>query len=63
MKKYIIISDSEPEVVENRINELLEQGWQLAGGLSMAYKHEHTEHGHIPGHLVYAQALVKTSNN
>ncbi len=49
-------------VVETEVQKLLNDGWKLAGGISMAYKHEHSHtHEHIPGHLMYAQALEKHS--
>jgi len=59
MKKYQIISNDDPKEVEMEVSRLLNEGWQLAGGASVAYKHEHTEGKHSPGHLVYVQAIVK----
>ena len=45
--------------MEKEVTDLLNEGWNLAGGISVAYKHEHNESKHVPGHLVYAQAMVK----
>lgn len=57
---YSIVSDADLEFVEEEVNRLLDEGWQLAGGIAMAYKHEHSHTGkHVPGHLEYAQSLVK----
>jgi hypothetical protein len=57
MKKYKVVSKNELSELEAEVTKMLNEGWQLAGGLSMAYKHEHSDHGHIPGHLVYTQSL------
>ena len=62
MKKYTIVSNVEMTVVEIEVSRLLNEGWKLAGGVNMVYKHERTEHAHLPGHLVFAQALEKDSN-
>ena len=59
MKKYRIISANEARDLETEITKLINEGWQLAGGVSVAYQHEHAEGRHIPGHLVFSQALVK----
>ena len=60
MKNYKIVSNIQFTVVEMEVARLLNEGWVLAGGVSMVYKHEHNDHDeHIPGHLVYAQALEK----
>ncbi len=59
MGKYKIISGPDLSEVEKQVNELLEQGWKLAGGISLAYKHEHNGQEHIHGHLEYAQAMEK----
>jgi len=60
MAEYVIVSHAETIEVEKIVKKMLNEGWKLAGGISMAYKHEHSLHNeHIPGHLVYAQALVK----
>ena len=59
MKNYSVISANEIKDLENEVNNLLNQGWKLTGGVSVAYKHEHAEHKHVPGHLVYTQALEK----
>ena len=60
MKNYKIVSNTQFTVVETEVTKLLNEGWALAGGVSMVYKHEHDDHGgHTPGHLVYAQALEK----
>ena len=63
MKQYTIISGASASEVETQVAKLLNEGWKLAGGISVAYKHEHSGgQGHIPGHLEYVQALVKESN-
>lgn len=59
MKEYKIISDAQHTVVELQVQKLLNEGWVLAGGVSLVYKHEHGGHEHIPGHVVYAQAVQK----
>ncbi len=62
MKDYIIISHSETIEVEKDVRKLLNEGWKLVGGISTSYKHEHaatSEHKHIPGHLVFSQAMIK----
>jgi hypothetical protein len=57
MKEYIVISETEVKEMELAISKLLNEGWRLAGGISIAYKHEPAEHMH--GHILYAQALEK----
>ncbi len=60
MKQYKIVSALEYSEVETEVAKLLNSGWTLAGGISMVYKHEHGKHGErIPGHLLFAQALMK----
>ncbi len=60
MKQYKIVTNAQPTVVELEVAKLLSEGWLLAGGISSANKHEHGSQGeHIPGHLVYSQALIK----
>jgi hypothetical protein len=62
MKKYIIVANVQTSEVEREVSKLLNEGWKLAGGISMTYKHEHSDHGHVPGHLTYAQALEKAGD-
>ena len=57
MKEYVIVSDKDARELEKAVSKLLNEGWKLAGGLSIAYKHEPTEHTH--GHILFAQALEK----
>ncbi|MCD6013051.1 MAG: hypothetical protein K0Q79_2913 [Flavipsychrobacter sp.] len=59
MKKYMVVSGSDIQELETEVTRLLNEGWELAGGISAAYKHEHGEGKHIPGHLAYAQAMIK----
>ena len=60
MKEYKVIVNTQLTVLELEVNKLINEGWKLSGGISMAYKHEHgTGAEHIPGHLAYAQALEK----
>ncbi len=59
MKKYTIVTNSKIMELESEVNRLLNEGWQVAGGISMTYKHVHSEQGHLPGHLEYAQALQR----
>ena len=58
MKLYRIISYKEIAELEKEVVTLLNAGWALVGGIAMAYNHEHSDH-HIPGHLIYVQALEK----
>ena len=62
MKKYIVVYKDQLPEIEQEINKLLNEGWKLCGGISMAYKHEHSGQAHVPGHIVYAQAMEKTSD-
>ncbi len=57
MTEYIIVSDERPEEVAKQVSKRLNEGWKIAGGIAMAYKHMHEEHAH--GRLVYAQAMEK----
>ena len=60
MKEYKVVFHTQLTVLEQEVNNLINQGWKLAGGITMAYKHEHgTGDEHIPGHLAYAQAMEK----
>ncbi len=60
MKEYKVVFNAQLTVVEQEVNKFLTQGWKLAGGITMAYKHEHgAGDEHIPGHLVFAQAIEK----
>ncbi len=59
MKEYIIVSHAERTIVEAEVSRRLNEGWQLAGGVSMVYKHE--PEAHVHGHLVYAQAMEKAT--
>jgi hypothetical protein len=60
MTDYKIVTNTQHTVVEAEVKELLAEGWKLAGGISVVYKHEHGEHReHVNGHLVYAQAMEK----
>ncbi len=59
MKKYVVVFNVNLSGVEQEVSKLLNDGWRLAGGISMAYQHEHADHGHVPGHLTFAQALEK----
>jgi hypothetical protein len=59
MKQYKIVTASDPERLSAEITDMMDKGWQSAGGVSVAYQHMHSDHGHVPGHLVYAQAMVK----
>jgi hypothetical protein len=63
MKDYVVITYAELAIVEKEVRQLLNDGWTVAGGISMAYKHEHGHHGeHVHGHLVYAQAMVRVAD-
>jgi hypothetical protein len=57
MKQYKILSNSHIEILEREVNEMLTQGWQLQGGVGVAYKHEHAHN--LVSHLVFVQALSK----
>ena len=57
MKEYIVISNELLIELQNEVSKNLNEGWMLAGGVSVAYKHEHIEHVH--GHLVFAQAMQR----
>ena len=60
MKQYKIVSNTQPTIVENEVSKLMNEGWTLAGGISTVYKHEHgTNEEHIPGHVLFAQAVQK----
>ena len=61
MKEYKVVSHTQLTVLEQQVSALLNEGWKLAGGICMAYKHEHSDipDVHLPGHLAYAQALEK----
>lgn len=59
MKQYTTIIRSDLKEMDYEVAKLLNEGWKPVGGVSMAYKHEHGEGRHIPGHLVYAQAMLK----
>ncbi len=63
MKKYIVVSGSHIAELEAEVSRMLNEGWELVGGISSAYKHEHAEGRHIPGHLQYAQAMIKKDNS
>ena len=57
MKQYIVVSNPEINELEKAVSKLLNDGWRLAGGVSIAYKHAPAEHVH--GHILFAQALEK----
>jgi hypothetical protein len=57
MKQYIVVSNVEINELEQAVSKLLNEGWKLAGGVSIAYKHEPAEHAH--GHILFSQALEK----
>lgn len=60
MKQYKVVINTQLTILEQDVNKLINEGWKLAGGITMAYKHEHGQSGeHVPGHLAYAQALEK----
>ena len=60
MKQYIVITNPNQEELGVEVTRLLNDGWSLAGGVSTAYEHRHGIHGeHIPGQLVFTQALEK----
>lgn len=60
MKEYKVVLNAQLTVLEQEVNKLLNEGWKTTGSIAMAYKHEHsTNNEHIPGHLVYAQAMEK----
>lgn len=59
MKKYRTVLSAHLSELEAQVTQHLNEGWQLAGGISMAYQHEHSEGRHVPGHLTYIQALIK----
>jgi hypothetical protein len=61
MQQYKVITNGHIDILERDVNELLAKGWQLAGGISAAYKHEHS--ANLLSHLVYSQALVKEAND
>lgn len=58
MQQYKIVSNGHIDVLEREVNDLLAEGWQLQGGVGVAYKHEHAHN--LVSHLVYVQAMVKT---
>lgn len=58
--QYKILSSAHIDILEREVNEFLAAGWQLIGGVSVAYKHEHSPN--IISHLVYVQAIAKTND-
>ncbi len=62
MIEYTVVLKSDLNELETEVANLINDGWKTVGGISMAYKHEHVEGRHIPGHLVYAQAMLKENN-
>lgn len=57
MKEYKVISSDLLIELQKEVSKNLNEGWTLAGGVAVAYKHEHREHVH--GHLVYVQAMQR----
>lgn len=57
MLQYKIIENSRIEMLEREVTQLISDGWFPLGGVSVAYKHEHSHN--IVSHLVYVQALTK----
>jgi hypothetical protein len=59
MRSYKVVTHKDISELEKEVSALLNSGWTLAGGVSVAYTHEHAGHEHVPGHLVFAQSLEK----
>ena len=57
--QYEIVSGSNPEEVKQRVNQLLAEGWELHGHLSVIPFSVHSDEGARYDYNVYTQALVK----
>lgn len=58
--KYLILREGSPSKLESLVEEKLNQGWSLQGGLSVATRTYVPDHGYTnrEGHW-YSQAIVK----
>ena len=50
--KYTIVNEWRQEVFESKVQDLLEEGWKLQGGVSVAVNGQSNE-------MYFVQALVK----
>jgi len=53
MKKYIVVTNDTVKLLEQEVNEKLEYGYKLVGGISMV------QSAYIHNSFHYAQAMVK----
>jgi len=59
---YDIFTESDRMDLRDAVNRALEDGWQLVGGVSIAFRPV-SENGYDESYIIYSQALSHTDHS